>query len=70
MKVKQTHPNDPSPEATLAALKRAARNAVELARQTGTHAWVLEGNKIVDAARQPRGKSKKKTAPRKRTPRS
>lgn len=38
----------------LAALKRASRQAIELARQTKTPAWVLEGDKLVDAAKQQR----------------
>lgn len=46
-----------SPE--LAALERAAKKAVELARRTGTPAYVLRNGKIVDAARPPRGKRKK-----------
>jgi hypothetical protein len=62
--------NNPSEFLALKALKRAARKAIELARQTGTPAYVMDGNKIIDAARQPRGKRKKKTAPRKRTHRS
>ena len=42
----------------LAALKRASQQAIELARQTKTPAWVLEGDKLVDAAKQQR-KSRK-----------
>lgn len=33
------------------ALKRAARNAVELARRTGTPAYVLINGRIVDIAK-------------------
>ncbi len=44
----------------LAALERAAVKAVELARRTGTHAYVLEGDKIVDVARRRPGKRKNK----------
>ena len=42
-----------------AALKRAAKRAVELARQTRTPAWVLEGEKLVDVTqlRKPRKKN-------------
>jgi hypothetical protein len=43
----------------LAALERAAKKAVQKARQTGTPAYVLENDKIVDAARATRRKSKK-----------
>ncbi len=43
----------------LAALKRASKQAVELARQTKTPAWVLEDGKLVDAAR-PQRKTRKK----------
>lgn len=38
----------------LAALKRASQQALELARQTKTPAWVMEGDEIVDAT-QPAG---------------
>ncbi len=39
----------------LAALKRASEQALELSRQTKTPAWVLEGDKLIDAT-QPAGK--------------
>ena len=44
----------------LPALKRAAKNALELARQTGTACYVMEGNKIVDIAKRGRAKPKAK----------
>jgi diaminopimelate decarboxylase len=47
----------------LRALKRAGKNALELARQTGTPCYVMEGNKIVDIAKRGR---KKTTAKKKR----
>jgi hypothetical protein len=47
----------------LAALRRAAKKAVELARQTGTPAYVLENGKIVDIARRT-GKARKKSPAR------
>ena len=47
----------------LKALRRAAKKAVELARLTGTHAYVLENGRIVDIA-----KRKRKTRKTKRTP--
>jgi len=49
-----------SSRGTLAALKRAAAKAIEIARRTGTHAYVLEGGKIVDAARRRPVKRKSK----------
>jgi hypothetical protein len=48
----------------LKALRRAAKKAVELARLTGTHAYVLENGRIVDIA-----KRKRKTRKTRRTPR-
>jgi len=42
----------------LAALKRAAKNAIELARRTGTPAWVLENGKLIDAAKPARKTAK------------
>ena len=47
----------------LKALRRAAKKAVELARLTGTPAYVLENGRIVDIA-----KRKRKTRKTKRTP--
>ena len=44
----------------LRALKRAAKNALELARLTGTPCYVMEGNKIVDIAKRGRTKTKAK----------
>lgn len=44
----------------LRALKRAAKSALELARQTGTPCYVMEGNKIVDIAKRGRAKAKAK----------
>ncbi len=35
--------------AALAALKRASQQALELARRTKTPAWVMDGDKLVDA---------------------
>jgi hypothetical protein len=55
-----------SPETTqfatdaLKALRRAAKKAVELARATGTPAYVLEDGRIVDAAKRPRRAKKRK----------
>jgi hypothetical protein len=44
----------------LIALKRAGKNALELALQTGTPCYVMEGNKIVDIAKRARAKTKAK----------
>ena len=44
---------EPVPDA-LKALRRAAKKAVELARLTGTHAYVLENGRIVDIAKRKR----------------
>ena len=44
----------------LRALKRAGKNALELARQSGTPCYVMEGNKIVDIARSRPAKAKAK----------
>lgn len=44
----------------LRALKRAAKSALALARQTGTPCYVMEGNKIVDIAKRGRAKTKAK----------
>jgi hypothetical protein len=38
----------------LKALRRAAKEAVELAHRTGTPAYVLRNGQIVDAAKRPR----------------
>ena len=44
----------------LAALKRAAKAALELARQTNTPCWVMVGDKIVDATKLPPKSAKRK----------
>ena len=44
----------------LRALKRAGKNALALARQTGTPCYVMEGSKIVDIAKRGRAKAKAK----------
>jgi hypothetical protein len=46
----------PSPEAsdTLRALRRAARNALELGVKTGTPVYVMKDNKIVDLTKEQR----------------
>jgi hypothetical protein len=55
----------PSPEAkeTLRALRRAARNALELGIKTGTPVYVMRNNKIVDLTKE-QGTSKKSPSKR------
>jgi hypothetical protein len=59
----------PSREAqdTLRALRRAARNALELGIKTGTPVYVIRDNKIVDITkdRQPQKKSTSKRSSKK-----
>ena len=59
MKLKSKSTSDLA-DRTLAALKRAGKNALALARQTGTPCYVMEGNKIVDIARSRPAKAKAK----------
>lgn len=44
-------PKDADLRGALPALKRAARRALELARQTGTPCWVLRDGRMVDIAK-------------------
>jgi hypothetical protein len=50
----------PSPEAkeTLRALRRAAKNALELGLKTGTPVYVYRNNQIVDLTKQKRSSKK------------
>ena len=64
MKAKASSDGEKMATDALKALRRAAKKAVELARLTGTHAYVLENGRIVDIA-----KRKGKTRKIKRTPR-
>lgn len=47
--------SSPSPEAkqTLRALRRAARNALDLGIKTGTPVYVMRNDKIVDLTKEP-----------------
>jgi hypothetical protein len=54
-------------EGELAALRRAAKEAIALAKRTRTAAWVLKDGKIVDIARSKRIRSRKRIS-RKRAP--
>lgn len=56
----QSKPKSELADKALIALKRAGKNALDLARQTGTACYVMEGNKIVDIAKRGRKKTKAK----------
>ncbi len=58
MKAKPTAKGNKRAPAALKALRRAAKKAVELARLTGTPAYVMKNGKIVDAAKRT-GKTRK-----------
>ena len=53
----------PSPEAkeTLRALRRAARNALELGLKTGTPVYVMKNKKIVDLTKEKSSSKKSKS---------
>lgn len=55
--------SSPSPEAkeTLRALRRAARNALELGIKTGTPVYVMRDNKIVDLTKEQGSRRKSKS---------
>ena len=59
MKVK-SKPTSELADKVLIALKRAGKDALALARQTGTPCYVMEGSKIVDIAKRGRAKAKAK----------
>jgi diaminopimelate decarboxylase len=54
VKRKRSANDDELADGVLRALRRAAKKAVEFARQTGTPCYVLENGKIVDIARSSR----------------
>jgi len=56
--------SSPSKEAkdTLRALRRAARNALELGIKTGTPVYVIKDNKIVDLTKDQRSKRKPRSS--------
>jgi hypothetical protein len=64
MKAKASSDSEKMATDALKALRRAAKKAVELARLTGTPAYVLENGRIVDIA-----KRKRKTRQTRRKPR-
>jgi len=49
----------PSPP-ELPALRRAAKTAIELARRTGTPAWIMVDGKLVDATKLRKRPTKKR----------
>jgi|SoiMetStandDraft_5_1073268.scaffolds.fasta_scaffold127564_3 hypothetical protein len=55
--------SSPSPEAkdTLRALRRAAKNALELGLRTGTPVYVVKNGEIVDLTKQRPSSKKSKT---------
>ena len=59
MKPERNSNNSESPLG-LAALRRAAKDALDLARRTGTPCYVMENGKIVDIAKRPAQKSKRR----------
>jgi hypothetical protein len=50
------------PLLALKALRRAAKNAISLARSTGTPAYVMENGRIVDIAKRPVEKTKRRVS--------
>jgi hypothetical protein len=67
MKTKVRSHGEKMAQDALKALRRAAKKAIELARATRTHAWVLQDGRIVDIARR---KPNPKIGKRKRTKKS
>jgi hypothetical protein len=64
MKAKASSDGEKMATDALKALRRAAKKAVELARLTGTHAYVLENGRIVDIAKRKRKTRKTRRKPR------
>jgi hypothetical protein len=60
VKAKQGSNGKKTADGALQALRRAATKAVELARLTGTPAYVLENDRIVDVAKRTKKKPKKR----------
>jgi hypothetical protein len=56
MKPKPKSKGEKCAPAALVALRRAAKKAIELGRETGTPAYVLENGQIIDAAKRGRAK--------------
>lgn len=62
MSVKKQLPRDPDLAGVDKALRRAAKSARALARQTKTPCYVVKDGKIVNIAEQPKLSSQKKRA--------
>lgn len=60
MKQEEKAPTDPDIRASLKALRRAARRALELGTRTGTPVYVLQNGKIIDLTKQKRTRVKKR----------
>jgi len=58
MKSNSSSSRDPDMIASLPALRRAARRALQVGLQTGTPVWVMEDGKIVDIAKRQQRKNK------------
>jgi len=56
--------NDQDTSATLRALRRAARNALDLGIRTGTPVYVIKGGRIVDLTKQVISTQKKQSKTR------
>jgi hypothetical protein len=64
MKANASSIGDKMARDALKALRRAAKKAIELARATGTHAYVLENGRIVDISK--RSRRTRKTIPKRK----
>lgn len=53
-------PTDPDLRGSISAIKRAATNALKLARKTHTPCYVVKDGTIVNAAEQPKAPARKK----------
>ncbi len=67
MKAKAPSNGKKTVPAALKALRRAAKKAVELARRTGTSAYVLENGRIVDIAKRSRRTRSTAAMPKRRS---
>jgi hypothetical protein len=63
MKSKSPSSAKKQPPLALKALQRAAKNALELGKRTGTPVYVLEKGKIVDIAKRPARSQRKAKSP-------
>lgn len=68
MNKKLMRSKDPDIIASYAALRRAAKRALQIGLETRTPVYVLEGGKIVDLTRRYRRKARKRSGYRVRGP--